>query len=91
MSAVVIVLKTPYFAVTDKDGRFQISHLPPGRYTLEIWQELAQESELASLSRETDIAAGDNVIPSMTLHTSNIAREHLNKYGEPYTADKSNY
>lgn len=39
MKAYVFVFKTPYFAVTGKDGKFQIANLPPGTYTVEAWQE----------------------------------------------------
>ena len=39
MNAYVGVLDHPYFAVTDKDGQFDIKTLPPGTYTLEAWHE----------------------------------------------------
>jgi plastocyanin len=29
----------PYFAVTDADGKFQLSGVPPGKYTLVAWHE----------------------------------------------------
>lgn len=29
----------PYFAVTDADGKFEISGVPPGKYTLVAWHE----------------------------------------------------
>lgn len=29
----------PYFAVTDTDGKFQISGVPPGKYTVVAWHE----------------------------------------------------
>jgi plastocyanin len=37
MRALVLVLGTPYFTVTDKEGRFRLSGLPPGHYTLKAW------------------------------------------------------
>ncbi|MBZ5560626.1 MAG: carboxypeptidase regulatory-like domain-containing protein [Acidobacteriia bacterium] len=39
MNAYVGVLDHPYFAISDKDGKFDISNLPPGTYTLEAWHE----------------------------------------------------
>jgi plastocyanin len=37
MVAYILVLDTPYFATTGKDGTAEISNLPPGRYRLEVW------------------------------------------------------
>jgi len=88
MSAVVVVLKTRYFAVTDQDGAFQIGPLPPGTYKLSIWYELSPEGELTSEAQTVEITRGENVLPKITLHSPDAPREHLNKFGEPYYADK---
>lgn len=39
MSGYVVVVSTPYFAVTDKEGSFEIKDVPPGTYTLKTWSE----------------------------------------------------
>lgn len=39
MSAFILVFNHRYFAVTAADGRYQISRVPPGRYTLVAWNE----------------------------------------------------
>ena len=39
MSAWIGVVDHPFFAVTGTDGKFEIKGLPPGRYTIEVWQE----------------------------------------------------
>jgi plastocyanin len=90
MSAVVVVLKTRYFAVTDQDGAFQIGPIPPGTYKLGIWYELSPEGELTADAKTIEITRGENVLPKITLHSSDAPKEHLNKYGEPYYADKGN-
>jgi hypothetical protein len=39
MSCIILVLENPYFAVTDSRGRYTITNVPPGNYTLVAWQE----------------------------------------------------
>jgi plastocyanin len=37
MRALILVLDTPYFAITDAEGNFRLEHLPPGRHVLKAW------------------------------------------------------
>ena len=37
MVGYVVVVPTPYFALTDSDGAFPIKNVPPGSYTLKSW------------------------------------------------------
>jgi plastocyanin len=37
MRALILVVATPYFAMTDTEGRFRLTGLPAGRYTLKAW------------------------------------------------------
>ena len=39
MNAEVLVVTHPYYAVTDEDGRFKLSGVPPGDYELVAWHE----------------------------------------------------
>ena len=39
MSAYILVVDTPYYAVTDAQGRFRLPNVPPGVYTLHGWHE----------------------------------------------------
>jgi plastocyanin len=39
MSGTLVIAPTPYFAVTDSDGTFEIKGIPPGTYTLKTWSE----------------------------------------------------
>lgn len=56
MIAYVAVLATPYFQVTGKEGRALLAGLPPGQYTVEVWQpslkggpeQFAQRVDLAA-------------------------------------------
>jgi plastocyanin len=44
MSGYVVVVPTPYFAVTDEDGSFAIKDVPPGHYTVKTWSEEGKPS-----------------------------------------------
>jgi len=37
MRALVLVLDTPYFTITDEEGSFRLIDLPAGGYTLKVW------------------------------------------------------
>ena len=39
MQGWVPVLDNPYFAVTDKEGNYKISEIPPGKYKIKVWHE----------------------------------------------------
>src|SRR5215813_4364725 len=63
MSAYVVVTETPYFAKTDKDGRFVLKDVPPGKYTLKVWHEKARPATVT-----LDVAEGPVVsIPPIEL------------------------
>ena len=39
MAGYVVVVPTPYYALTSADGTFTIKNVPPGTYTLKIWSQ----------------------------------------------------
>jgi plastocyanin len=55
MSAYILVIETPYFATTDKDGNYTIPNVPPGHYTLKVWHERFSKTQ----SRAIDITDAD--------------------------------
>ncbi len=59
MSGYVVVVPTPYFAVTDKDGNFEIKNVPAGKYTLKTWSEdgkpTTQPVDLSGASATVDL------------------------------------
>lgn len=42
MEGFVVVLQNPFFAVTNKEGHYEIVNVPPGAYTLGVWHAKAK-------------------------------------------------
>jgi plastocyanin len=53
MSGYVVVVPTPYFAVTDKEGDFDLKNVPPGHYTIVTWSEEGKPT-----TQSVDVSAG---------------------------------
>lgn len=43
MSAFILVFAHRYFAVTDQQGRYRLDGVPPGSYTVVVWNETVPE------------------------------------------------
>ena len=56
MSAWIIAVDHPYYTVTDSSGDFVISNVPPGTYTVNVWQESMGEASI-----EVTVEAGKKV------------------------------
>ncbi len=86
MSAVIVVLKTPHFAVTPKDGSFRIAGVPDGGYRMHVFHERATDQALEACARTISVT-GDFQAPLMTVSESGyLELPHKNKYGKDYPA-----
>jgi plastocyanin len=43
MSGIIVVLPTPYFAMTDASGAFALENVPPGTHAVLVWHERSTE------------------------------------------------
>jgi len=85
MSAVILSLRTPYFASPDAEGAVTLHRVPEGTYRLEVWSELASPEALRSISRVVKIDANATVLGKIEIPVSSEGLgEHLNKFGQPY-------
>ncbi len=90
MSAVVVVLGSRYFAVPDKQGEFSIAAVPPGRYTLHVWNENALPATLQALSRTVDVSGASHSVGTVRVQVTTASTSHKNKYGQDYEPPSPN-
>lgn len=84
MSSIILVLTTPYFAVTPHDGSFHID-VPPGSYDLGVFHERATEQSLQTLARRILVTADGVRLPPIAVSEAGyLLAPHKNKYGKDY-------
>jgi plastocyanin len=87
MSAVIVVLNTPYFAVSDDSGNFTIADVPAGEYRLRVYHERALPQTLKALEQFVKVSGeGLQVQPLVISETGYVQTPHQNKYGMDYPA-----
>jgi plastocyanin len=84
MSAVVVALATPYYAISDIHGEVTIPNVPPGRYQLQVFHNSVTPEALRAMTREITVGSGDSSLGSFTLAETDVMLAHKNKYGRDY-------
>jgi plastocyanin len=84
MSAVVLVLPTPYFTTTARDGSYKLD-VPPGSYELSVFHERATEQTLQALTQRVLVTEEGVTVPSIAVSESGfLSVPHKNKYNKEY-------
>jgi plastocyanin len=94
MSAVVVALDTPYYAVSNRNGEIVIHNVPIGRYLMKTWYETTPPEELNSLNREINVTESTSTLGVLRVPAGPLAAAHKNKYGldyEPPSPDSPAY
>lgn len=90
MSAVIMVMATPYYATTDAAGDYSIDGVPPGEYEFSVWYENAQPEQLKQLQHRVTVSPSSAQLDPVTvLATPSLAANHKNKYGQDYEKQPS--
>ena len=86
MVSFAVAVPTPWVTQPSDDGRFTIAGVPEGTYLLHVWHERAA----AELTREITVPAEGLSGVQITLDAQTyLASPHLNKFGLPYSATRS--
>ncbi len=86
MSAVVIALETPYFAIDDAHGVFHLENMPPGDYDLHVWIEGQKQASLDTLTRRVRVR-GEVADLGEIRGGQPEPKTHVDKFGRPYNPD----
>jgi hypothetical protein len=85
MSAVVVSVDTPYFALSDRNGNLTIRNVPDGRYQMHVWYERSAPEQLQELTRVVIISDTSRNLGVLHLvEMPNFTLAHKNKYGLDY-------
>jgi plastocyanin len=86
MSAVVVAVDTPYYAVSDHAGNITIPNLPDGRYEMHVWYERSLPEDLKPLSRTVSVSSIAKDLGTISVRENpSFSQAHKNKYGLDYT------
>jgi hypothetical protein len=85
MSAVIVVLDTPWFAASNAQGSFRVEGVPPGQYGLKVFYERTLPERLQKLEHHVTVGTDDLALPELRLvETEYVAPPHKNKFGKDY-------
>jgi plastocyanin len=85
MSAVIVAVDTPYFAVSDRGGHISVPNVPDGRYQAHVWYERSLPEDLKALERPVTITASARSIETFrVVNNPDFTLAHKNKYGQDY-------
>ncbi|MBZ5528102.1 MAG: hypothetical protein LAN71_09410 [Acidobacteriia bacterium] len=90
MSAIVVAVPTPYFAVSERSGRVTLRDVVAGSYRLHVWYERSSVEELKKLERVVTISETAHTLDPIELaENPQFTLSHKNKYGQDYVPPAS--
>ena len=85
MTAVIVVVPTPYYGLSDAAGRVSIAGVPDGRYQMDVWHERSSPDDLKKLEQTVTISSSARAIgPVRIPDNASFTLTHKNKYGQDY-------
>ena len=84
MSAVVIAVATPYYAISNARGEITFPEVPPGRYDVQVFHSSVSPDTLRAAQREITVTSADTSLGNFSLAETDALSAHKNKYGRDY-------
>jgi hypothetical protein len=85
MSAVVLALSTPLYAVASENDSFVLRNIPPGDYDMHLWIEGVPQTELDSSTRLVHLPPRTVDLGVLSVATTpGEMRNHSNMFGNAY-------
>jgi plastocyanin len=86
MSALVVAIDTPHYAVSSRAGEFTVPNVPPGRYVVSVWHERHKLQHPEEFPRQVTISPSTSSLGSIRfIEPDQMVVPHQNKYGHEYS------
>jgi plastocyanin len=87
MGAVVVSLRSPYYAVSSGDGSFIVHDVPPGRYRIQTWAEQLQPVSQNETELVVQVTAKGASLGTLNFVSGvDALAHHKNKFGKEYSS-----
>jgi|HubBroStandDraft_5_1064220.scaffolds.fasta_scaffold19509_2 hypothetical protein len=88
MSAVVVALTTPLYAIADSAGAADVHSVPAGEYELHTWAEGVPQPVLDRLTHRVRVGPNGGDLGLVSVRIAPVrTTAHTNKFGQPYDKD----
>jgi plastocyanin len=90
MGAVVVSLKSPYYAISSPDGSIVVHDVPPGRYRVQTWAEQLQPVSMDGTEQIVQVTAKGASLGALTFVAGvDPLAHHKNKFGKDYSSPQA--
>jgi plastocyanin len=88
MSALIVVVDTPFFAKAGKDGQYEIANVPAGEYEVHVFDERGTMRTNNGLTITVPGAEDRSAVPPIQISEAGyVQTPHKNKYGLDYSPE----
>jgi plastocyanin len=85
MSAIIVVVNSPYFAISDEAGDYRINNVASGSYRVNFFHERATPETLDKLATNVVVNSEPLALAEMKISEAGyLPVAHKNKYGQDY-------